>query len=66
MLALFNFFKPHLFKLFRNDEGQVVTEYVMLVLLVAIAAFLTSPSMANTLHGAIDGISSVLIEHMSS
>ena len=66
MLALVSFSKRYLARLFSSDEGQVVSEYVILIVLVAVATFLTSPSMANTLNGAIDGISSILKEGMSS
>ena len=47
MLALFNFSKPCLAKLFGDDEGQTGFEYVMLIVLVAIAGFITSPSMTG-------------------
>ena len=65
MLALFNFSKPYLVKLFKNDEGQTGFEYVTLLVLVAVAAFITSPSMTDSVQGVINGTSSMLEDGMS-
>ena len=63
MLALFN---SYLARLFRNNEGQTGFEYVMLLVLVAVAAFITSPSMTDSVQGVINGTSSMLEVGMSS
>lgn len=65
MLALFSFIKPYFTRLSGDDEGVTAFEYVMLLVLVAVAAFLTSPSMTDALQGAINGTSSMLEEGMS-
>ena len=66
MLALFNFYKPCLTRFFGNDEGQAAFEYVMLLVLVAVAAFITSPSMTDSVQGVITGTSSMLQDGLSS
>jgi Flp pilus assembly pilin Flp len=65
MLALFNICKPYLTRLSGNDEGQAAFEYVMLLVLVAVAAFITSPSMTDSVQGVINGTSSILEDGMS-
>jgi hypothetical protein len=66
MLALFNFYKSYFPGLSGNDEGQAAFEYVMLLVLVAVAAFLTSPSMTDSVQGVINGTSSMLEDGLSS
>jgi Flp pilus assembly pilin Flp len=64
MLALFNYYKPYLTKwtqkLFRDDEGQTMVEYVMLIVLVAVAVFIASPSITNAIMNVFTGTSSLL------
>jgi Flp pilus assembly pilin Flp len=64
MLALFNYYKPYLTqwsqKLFRNDEGQTMVEYVMLIVLVAVAVFIASPTITNAIMNVFHGTSSLL------
>ena len=66
MSALYDFSKSRTARLFRDDEGQAAFEYVMLLVLFAIAAFITSPSMTDSIRGAISGISRLLAEGMTS
>ena len=49
-------------KLFQNDdEGQTMFEYVMMIVLVAVAVFVTSPSVTNAILEVFTGTSSLLI-----
>lgn len=66
MLSLFNFCKPYLTRFFVNDEGQTTFEYVMLLVLFAVAAFITSPSMTDSVQGVFTGTSSMLEDGLSS
>ena len=64
MLNLFNCFRPYaaegIRKLFRNDEGQTMVEYVMLIVLVALAVFLLSPSVTQAIMSVFTNTSSAL------
>ena len=49
-------------KLRKNDEeGQTMVEYVMLIVLVALAVFLASPSVTSAVMGVFTATSSALI-----
>jgi Flp pilus assembly pilin Flp len=64
MLTLYNYCKPYLSewtrKLLGNDEGQTMVEYVMLIVLVALAVFLLSPSVTNAITTVFKNTSSAL------
>jgi Flp pilus assembly pilin Flp len=64
MMTLYNYCRPYLSewsrKLFRNDEGQTMVEYVMLIVLVALAVFLLSPSVTNAITAVFKNTSSAL------
>ena len=48
-------------KLFRNDdEGQTMVEYVMMIVLVAVAVFIASPSVTEAILDVFTGTSSLL------
>ena len=50
----------------RDDEGQTMVEYVMLIVLVAVAVFIASPTVTDAVMGVFNGTSSMLTEGMSS
>jgi Flp pilus assembly pilin Flp len=66
MLVFCNYCKFFLAKHFRNDSGQTVMEYVMILVLVAVAAFVASPNITDTLVGAFQGTSSMIEGGLSS
>lgn len=66
MLEFLSFCKPYLAKLSGNDEGQTGIEYVMLIVLVAIAAFVASPNISDTLVGAFKSVSRMIVGGMAS
>jgi Flp pilus assembly pilin Flp len=70
MLTLYNYCKPYLSewnrKLFRNDEGQTMVEYVMLIVLVALAVFLLSPSVTDAITSVFRNTSSALSQGVGS
>lgn len=53
-------------KLFRNDEGQTMVEYVMLIVLVALAVFLLTPSVTQAITAVFSNTSSALAKPVSS
>jgi Flp pilus assembly pilin Flp len=60
MLALYNYCK-HYLSMWKNDEeGQTMVEYVMMIVLVAIAVFVASPSITSAIQEVFTGTSSVL------
>ena len=64
MLTLNNFqaMLAMLLSKLRNDEnGQTMVEYVMLIVLVALAVFLASPSITSAIMGVFTRTSSALI-----
>ena len=70
MLALYNYCKPYLTKwsqkLSKKDEGQTMVEYVMLIVLVAVAVFIASPSVTDAIMGVFNGTSSLLVDGFTS
>ncbi len=64
MLNLFNYLKPfaaeRMKKLVRKEEGQTMVEYVMLIVLVALAVFLLSPSVTQAIMSVFTNTSSAL------
>ena len=47
-------------RLSRGESGQTIVEYVMLIVLVALAVFMTSPSITSAILGVFTDTSSVL------
>ena len=47
-------------KLRKNEAGQTMVEYVMLMVLVAVAIFLTSPAISASIVDTFAGTSSML------
>ena len=47
-------------RLRKNETGQTMVEYVMLIVLVALAVFLASPSITSAIMGVFTETSSVL------
>ena len=47
-------------RLTRGETGQTMVEYVMLIVLVALAVFLASPSITSAIMGVFTKTSSVL------
>lgn len=72
LLSLYSYCKPYLYckpclaNLFRNDEGQTVMEYIMIIVLAAVAAFVASPTITDAVLAPFQGTSSMLDEGMSS
>jgi Flp pilus assembly pilin Flp len=66
MLALYSYCRPYLSMLksrllnHDDEEGQTMVEYVMMIVLVAIAVFVASPSITSAIIGVFSGTSSVL------
>ena len=65
MLTWFNFRKTHFAGFFRNDDGQVMVEYVMLLVLVSLGVFISSPPMADAVRDVMGNTSSLLKEGLS-
>jgi len=65
MLTWFNFYKPHFARFSRNDDGQVMIEYVMLLVLVSLGVFISSPPMADAVRDVMGNTSSMLKEGLS-
>ncbi len=47
-------------ELFRNESGQTMVEYVMLIVLVALAAFVLTPNIRDGIVKVFQNTSSVL------
>ena len=64
MMALFSRLKPALkpkmVELRRNQNGQTMVEYVMLIVLVALAVFLLSPNIVDPILAVFQNTSSAL------
>ena len=57
------FLKAHMDRLFENEEnGQTMVEYVMLIVLVALAVFIASPSLTSAIMGVFSNTSSALLK----
>jgi Flp pilus assembly pilin Flp len=57
------FVKAHLSRLFKAEEtGQTMVEYVMLIVLVALAVFIASPSLTSAIMGVFSNTSSALLK----
>ena len=65
MLKLYGQYKDAIAALERRflneDSGQTMVEYVMLIVLVALAVFLASPSITSAIMGVFTRTSSALI-----
>ena len=61
MPALTNYLSELKRKLSKRETGQTMVEYVMLIVLVALAVFLASPSITSAIMGVFTRTSSVLI-----
>ncbi len=48
-------------KLSKGEKGQTMVEYVMLIVLVALAVFLASPSITSAIMGVFTRTSSILV-----
>ncbi len=56
------FFKAQLDRFFKKEEnGQTMVEYVMLIVLVALAVFIASPSLTSAIMGVFSNTSSALL-----
>ncbi len=60
------YLKLYIDKLRRSDEGQTMVEYVMLIVLVAVAVFIASPTVTDAVMNVFNGTSSMLVDGMSS
>ena len=65
MLALWNYFRLHCAKLLPDSKGQTTFEYVIAIVLVAIAIFISSPNVSNAIVSVLFGTSSLLTDAMS-
>ncbi len=65
MLALYTHFNKAAAtlkqKLSQNEEGQTMVEYVMLIVLVALAVFLLVPNIKNAIFAVFTNTSSALV-----
>ena len=59
MLALYNQYL-NLKSRFENEEGQTMVEYVMLIVLVALAVFILSPNIKDAILRVFSNTSSAL------
>ena len=50
----------------KDDEGQTMVEYVMLIVLVAVAVFIASPTVTDAVMNVFNGTSSMLTDGMGS
>jgi Flp pilus assembly pilin Flp len=58
---LMPFVKAHMNRLFKAEEdGQTMVEYVMLIVLVALAVFIMSPGLTSAILGVFSNTSSAL------
>jgi Flp pilus assembly pilin Flp len=64
--ALYSYYKFYLNKLLLDNEGQTLVEYIMIFVLVAIAVFIVSPDLRNSIAAVLVGTSSLLTDAMSS
>lgn len=55
------FLKMHIDRFFNKEEGQTMVEYVMLIVLVALAVFIASPSLTSAIMGVFSNTSSALL-----
>ncbi len=60
MLALYNWYRKTVDGLFRDDEGQTMVEYVMLIVLVALAVFIVMPNIKDAILKVFQNTSSAL------
>jgi Flp pilus assembly pilin Flp len=58
MLAYLKMWKDRLFK--DDEEGQTMVEYVMMIVLVAIAVWVATPSITDAITGVFSETSSIL------
>jgi Flp pilus assembly pilin Flp len=55
------FLKAWLSAKLKAEEGQTIVEYVLLIVLVALAVFFASPTITNSIMGVFSRTSSVLL-----
>jgi len=60
MLTLYTHLNSLLGKLNRDEEGQTMVEYVMLIVLVALAVFILSPNIKDAILKVFQNTSSAL------
>jgi Flp pilus assembly pilin Flp len=65
MLALWKYHKHYLTNILRNDEGQTVLEYAVMIILMGVAIFVAFPDLPDAILEIFDGTSSVLTDSMS-
>ena len=53
-------FKAHFARLSRDEKGQTMVEYVMLIVLVALAVFLATPNIKSAILKVFENTSSAL------
>ncbi len=61
MSQIVPFLKAHIDRLLKQDRGQTMVEYVMLIVLVALAVFIASPSLTSAIMGVFSNTSSALL-----
>ncbi len=62
MLAqLVAYLKAHTENMLKMESGQTIVEYVLLIVLVALAVFFASPTITNAVLGVFSRTSSVLL-----
>ena len=60
MGPMINFLKAWLSTKLKAEEGQTIVEYVLLIVLVALAVFFATPSITQAVIGVFSRTSSVL------
>ncbi len=59
-LVLMSWFKGKFSRLSSDDEGQTIVEYALIIVLIALAVLLASPSLTNAIIKVFQDTSSVL------
>jgi len=60
VIAAYNFLSERLRSLTRDEKGQTMVEYVMLIVLVALAVFILSPNIKDAILKVFENTSSAL------
>jgi Flp pilus assembly pilin Flp len=60
LLTFTAYLKSQLHRLSRDEEGQTMVEYVMLIVLVALAVFLATPNIKSAILKVFQNTSSAL------
>jgi Flp pilus assembly pilin Flp len=56
-----SYFKSVAIETAKQESGQTIVEYVLLIVLVALAVFFASPTVTNSVMGVFSRTSSVLL-----